>query len=118
MSISFDGIGEVVATFLVEADCELEPGDVVCLTGDSEVGLGTSGGLFCGVAVTVAEDGYAAVQLDGLAVVRYSGTAAPEVGWAMLAADGAGNVTAVKENGLSYLVLSVDEEAKLAVVKL
>ena len=114
MSISFDGIGEVVATFLVEADCELEPGDVVCLTGDSEVGLGTSGGLFCGVA----EDGYAAVQLDGLAVVHYSGTAAPEVGWAMLAADGAGNVTAVKESGLSYLVLSVDEEAKLAVVKL
>ena len=36
----------------------------------------------------------------------------------MLAAAGAGNVTAVKESGLSYLVLSVDEEAKLAVVKL
>lgn len=40
MSISFDGIGEVVATFLVEADCELEPGDVVCLTGDSRGGSG------------------------------------------------------------------------------
>lgn len=117
MSISFDGIGEVVATFLVETDSALEPGDVVCLTGEGEVGLGSSGGLFCGVAVTVAEDGCAGVQLEGMAAVRYTGTA-PQVGWDMLAADGTGGVTAVEQNGLSYLVLSVDEEAKQAVIKL
>ena len=118
MSISFDGIGEAVATFQVEAGGGVKAGDAVCLTGDGEVGLGTSGGLLCGVALTVSGDGYAGVQLDGLAEVSYTGTAAPEAGWNLLACDGAGNVTVVEKNGLSYLVVSVDTEAKKAVVKL
>ncbi len=118
MSISFDGIGEVVATFEVEAGSAIAPGDVVCVTGDGEVGMGTSGDLPCGVAVSVAEDGYAGVQLSGLAQVRCSGSAMPAVGWEMLAADGEGGVCPVAQNGLAYLVVSVDSEAKTAVVKL
>ncbi len=118
MSISFDGIGEVAATFQVEADGGVKAGDVVCITGDGEVGLGSAGGQFFGVALNVSEDGYAGVQIDGLAEVNYSGTTAPEPGWELLSADGNGGVTVVEKNGMSYLVVSVDEEAKTAVVKL
>ena len=66
---------------------------------------------------TVAEDGAAGVQIDGLATVHYTGTA-PTVGYDLLCADGAGNVTAAEQNGFAYLVAAVDEEAKTAVIKL
>ena len=118
MNISFDGIGEVIATFAVEADAELAPGDAVVITGDGEVGLGSDGGQICGVAVTVAQDGYAGVQIGGLARVRYSGTVAPAVGWDLLSTDGAGGVKAPATGGAACLVVSVDEEAETAVIKL
>lgn len=117
MSISFEGIGEVIATFQVEEDGGVTAGDVVTVTGDGEVGLGISGGQFCGVAVNVAEDGAAGIQIAGLAVVHYTGTA-PAVGYDILTADGAGNVMTAAENGFTYLVAAVDEAAKTAVIKL
>ena len=117
MSISFEGIGEVVATFLVEEGCALERGQVVCVTGGSQVGLGAKGGKLCGVAVGVSEDGYAAVQIDGMTAVGYSGTA-PAVGWQMLAADGTGKVTVDESNGMRHLVAAVDEVEQTAVIKL
>lgn len=115
MSISFDGIGEVVATFRVSGS--VAPGSVVCLTDSGEVGPGSSGGHPCGVALSVSEDGFAGVQIGGLAEVRYSGTA-PEAGWSALCADGDGGVKTVSTGGSSYLVVSVDEGAKTAVIKL
>lgn len=118
MSISFDGIGEVTATFRLEEDSGVKTGDVVCVTGDGEVGLGAAGGQFFGVALSVSEDGYAGVQLNGLVEVAYSGATTPVPGWEMLATDGTGCVTVVEQDGMCYLVVSVDEEAGKAVIRL
>lgn len=118
MNISFDGIGEVIATFAAEDVASLTPGDAVVITDDGEVGLGSDGGQICGVVVTTAEDGYAGVQIDGLVQVHYSGSNAPTVGWDLISTDGAGNIKAADSDGVSCLVVSVDEEAKTAVIKL
>ncbi len=130
MSISFGGIGEFVATFLAEENSKIEPGNVVCLTGNAQVGLGEAGDIPCGVAATVSEDGCVGVQIGGLAEVAYSGSA-PVAGWNTLVADGAGGVKVVTGgsdgagdtkaaagDGASYLVVSVDTVDGTAVVKL
>lgn len=116
MSISFEGIGQVLATFEVEEN--VTEGCVVTVTADSTVGLGQAGDLFCGVLVRSEEDGFGAVQIEGMATVSYSGSAAPAVGFETLASDGAGGVKAVESGGFVYLVLSVDEESRTAVIKL
>lgn len=118
MSISFEGIGEVMATFLKDEDSTVKPGQVVCITGNGEVGLGTAGTVPCGVAATVSKDGYVGVQIGGLAEVAYSGDTAPTAGWNTLAADGAGGVSIPAKGGASYLVVSVDTTAETALVKL
>ena len=114
MEISFEGIGQVAATFAV--DGAVEPGMAVALTGDSTVGAGEAEALPCGVVLSVRED-MAAVQIAGLAQVGYSGTA-PEAGWVSVACDGAGKLKTVTSGGMSCLVVSVDTAAKTAVIKL
>ena len=116
MSISMEGIGEVMATFWVEKDSEVKPGDVVCLTGDNQVGLGQSGDIPCGVAATVAEDGCVGVVIGGLTEVAYSGSTALKAGWNKLSADGKGGVNTAGE--MNFLVVSVDPVTNTAVVKL
>lgn len=116
MSVCFEGIGQTVATFLVEEGCELTCGDAVALTSDAAVGLGESGGHLCGVVVSVDEDGCAGVQVDGFAKVAYTGTA-PAVGVNGLGVDGEGGVCAV-DGGGEYLVASVDTAEQTCVVKL
>ena len=131
MNISFEGIGEVTATFLKDEDSTVKPGQVVCITGNNTVGLGTAGTVPCGVAATVSGDGYVGVQIGGLAEVAYSGTTAPSAGWNTLTADGNGGVKVVaastntqssesttSQTGHPYLVVSVDTTAKRAVIKL
>ena len=141
MSISFEGIGEVTATFLKDGNSTVKPGQVVCITGNNTVGLGADGTVPCGVAATVAGDGYVGVQISGLAEVTYSGTAAPTAGWNTLAADGSGGMKVAADGsggmkvaaastttqssestsgqtGRPYLVVSVDTTAKTAVIKL
>lgn len=131
MRISFDGIGEVAATFQVEESSALKAGDAACLTGDMQVGLGKTGDIPCGVVLSVAKDGCAGVQIGGLAQVRYSGTTAPQAGWCALCADGAGGVsipekpetgtqadTQAGTHSAMYLVVSVDSAGKTAVIKL
>lgn len=121
MSISFEGIGEVSATFLVKKDSSgastVKPGNVVCLTGNNEVGLGTSGTVPLGVAASVSGDCYAGVVISGLVEVPYTGTTAPTAGWNTMAANGSGGMTVVTEKGASFLVISVDTTAETAVVK-
>ena len=114
MEISFEGIGQVAATFAV--DGTVEPGMAVALTGDGTVGVGEAGGLPCGVVPSV-RDGMAAVQIAGLVQVGYSGTA-PKAGWGTLACDGAGKLKTVTSGGMSCLVAAVDTAAKTAVIKL
>ena len=55
--ISFEGIGEVVATFACGEG--VAPGQVVKVTEDGTVGACAATDKFCGVALS-AEDGYAA----------------------------------------------------------
>lgn len=118
MSIGFHGIGEVAATFKSAEGAELKVGDVITVTGNGEVGLGTAGDLPCGMILHVEDDGCACVQIGGLAEVGYSGDTAPAVGRAALSADGSGKVAADEENGMEFLVISVDETAETAVIKL
>ena len=118
MSMCFDGIGEVVATFQVEDGAELTAGNAVVITGNGEVGLGADGDKLCGIVLHMEEDGYASVQIGGLVETGYSDAAAPVAGWGMLCVDGAGKIKSVDSDGVDCMVISVDENAMTAVIKL
>ena len=113
MKVSFEGIGEMVATF--EISGEVAAGDMVKLDEDGKVSACDSDEEFLGVAVTVRE-GFAGVQFSGMAQVSCDG--ALKCGWRALAADGMGGVKAAAANGREYLVVAVDGTAKTAVVRL
>lgn len=102
--ISFEGIGELVATFACEET--VQAGQVVKVTGPCTVGPCSDGDRFCGVALS-AGDGYAAVQLAGFITVA-AGEDVTE-GWCALVADGAGGVKAdaseADGTGSTYLVV-------------
>ena len=115
MGISFEGIGQVMATFAVEEG--MTAGSVVTMTDDGTVGLGSAGDLPCGVLLHGEEDGMGAVQMEGMVSVCYTGSA-PAVGYGMLVCDGQGGVKAVDANGLTCLVISVDGGSQTAVIKL
>ena len=104
--ISFEGIGEVAATFACEAG--VQAGQVVGLTGDGTVGPCESGGRICGVALS-SEDGYAAVQIGGLCRVARTGEEVTP-GFAKLSADGAGGMKQDAAGGTEYLVLWVESD--------
>lgn len=114
MEFSFEGIGQVVATFA--ASDEVQPGMAVALTGDSTVGLGKAGDAPCGMALSV-KNGMAAVQVSGMVKVGYSGTA-PAVGMGIIAGDGAGKIKTVTTGGINCLIVSVNTNDKTAVIKL
>ena len=99
MEFSFEGIGQVVATFAA-----------------SDVGLGEDGALPCGMALSVS-NGLAAVQLSGVFKVGYSGEA-PAVGWNVIACDGTGKVKKATAGGGYGLVISVNTDDNTAVIKL
>jgi hypothetical protein len=106
--ISFDGVGEVVATFAVGED--VTGGQVVKVTENATVGLCQAGDKFCGVAL-IPRAGFGGVQVKGFMTVRYSG--ALSLGKASLVADGTGGVKAA-ENGVEALVVNLDgEEAEI-----
>ena len=113
MNISFEGIGQVAATFLTEE--ELQAGMAVAVTGDSTVGTGADGADLCGV-VLAAKGGTAAVQVSGTVKTAYSGTK-PGLGWVGLAVDGAGKVKTA-DDGVKCLILSVDDGEGTVVIKL
>ena len=113
--ISFEGIGEVAATFACGEG--VKAGQGVKLTGDGAVSPCGDGERFCGVALSAGE-GFAAVQLGGLIRVAASGGALTE-GWNRLLADGSGGVrpdSAETPTGGEYLV--VRAESGGAVIRL
>ena len=114
MEISFEGIGQVAATFAVTDD--IQPGMAVALTGDSTVGLGKAGDAPCGMVLSV-KNGMAAVQIAGMAKVGYSGTA-PAVGYGIIAGDGAGKIKTATSGGINCLIVSVNTTDSTAVIKL
>ena len=113
MKVSFEGIGEMVATFPVTE--EVEKGCMVKLDEDGCVSPCVDGEEFIGMAVN-SRQGFAGVQFAGMAQVAYSGIA-PGCGWVKLSADGNGGVKA-DENGHEYLVVATDTTAATAVVRL
>lgn len=110
MNVSFEEIGRLAVTF-GHSGCE---GGQVCKVGaNGTVAPCAAGDKFCGIVEGV-RGSFAAVQVTGFAAVPYSGTVS--VGYVNLCADGTGGVKAGA--GREYLVVSVDENAKTAVIKL
>ena len=100
--VSFEGIGEVIATFYAAGG--VEAGQVVKLTEDSTVGPCAAGEEFCGVALSV-NGGCAGVQAAGFAAVPCADSTVT-VGWGKLTADGSGGVkkAGTGDKGREYLV--------------
>ena len=94
MNISFEGVGQVCATFLGSG---LTEGQVVKLTGNGTAGACAADDGFCGVALCCKEDA-CTVQMGGFAAVGYSG-AAPALGYTALTADGKGGVQSAGQTG-------------------
>ena len=113
MSISFEGVGQVCATFLGGG---LAEGQVVKMAGNGTVDACKADDLFCGVALCCKDDA-CTVQVGGFVTVAYSGTA-PAVGWAELAADGKGGVKAASGSGVRCLTADVDTTAKTVTIML
>ena len=113
MNISFEGVGQVCATFLGGG---LTEGQVVKMTDNGTVGACSADDPFCGVALCCKDDA-CTVQVGGFVAVKYSGTA-PTVGWGTLAADGKGGVKTAASGGVSYLVTDVDTTAKSVTIML
>ncbi len=104
MKVSYEGIGQLCATF--GCDGAVTEGALVKVSASGKVKACAAGEAFCGVAAAVAKDGTTcSVQLDGFVTVKFSG-AAPAVGYCALCADGSGGVKAGGDK--SYLVAAVD----------
>ena len=111
--VSFEGIGEMMVTFLAEEGLTSGP---VKMTGDGKVGPCGDGDAFCGVALE-PRGGCAAVQVGGFATVQVSGEGV-SAGMVKLSADGSGGVKLDAANGAEYLVAAVDSAAGTAAVLL
>lgn len=109
MSVSFQGVGQVCATFLGGG---LSEGAVVKMSGRGTVGACGDGDGFCGMAVCCKDDA-CCVQVGGFMTAGYSGTV-PGVGWAELCANGSGGVRCAAESdkGVRCLVADADTAAK------
>lgn len=114
MEFSYEGIGQVVATF---ANPEgIEPGMAVTIVDNDTVGMGYEGDFLCGVVLT-AEGDVCAVQVGGFVKVRYSGTSAG-VGFEQVGVDGSGGIVFAVGDGCYHPVVDVDAENHTAVIKL
>ena len=107
--ISFDEIGNVMATFY--AGEGVEDGQVVKVTANGTVGPCAQGEAFCGVAGQ-ARRGAVAVQVGGFMQVHTTG--AVGLGRVKLAADGKGGVQ-VADNGVEALVVQVEQDGKAVI---
>ena len=112
MKVSFDGVGQVCATFLGGG---LKDGQVVKMSGSGTVNACEAGDLFCGVAMCCKDDA-CSVQVGGFVTVGFSDTA-PAAGWCELAADGKGGVKTAK-GGVRCLVADVDSTANTVTILL
>ena len=110
MNVSFEDIGRLSVTFGQEG---CEGGQVCKVRGNGMVAPCADGDKFCGIVEHVRGN-HAAVQVAGFAEVKVTGTVG--VGYVNLCADGTGGVKA--GTGREYLVVSVDENAKTAIIKL
>lgn len=110
MKASFEGIGESIITFYNSEGSPAKAGAPVKMCGNGEVSACADGERFVGIAIACDAD-FAAVQTGGYAKLSYSG-AAPAVGFALLASDGAGKVKSVSTAGGEFLIVEVDTAEK------
>lgn len=113
MSVSFEGVGQVCATFLGGG---LTEGHLVKLTGNGTVGACSADDEFCGMALCCKDDA-CTVQVRGFVSVGYTGTA-PGLGRKALCADGKGGVKTAASGGVTCLVADVDTTAKTVTILL
>ncbi|MDL2300433.1 hypothetical protein LJC01_02175 [Clostridiaceae bacterium OttesenSCG-928-D20] len=106
MKVSFEGIGELVATFYNNGASD---GDPVKPTDNGEVSPCAAGDKFIGVAAAPGAQ-YTGVIIRGFAVLPYTG-AAPALGMTALSANGSGGVKA-DDSGCVYPVVAVDKGEK------
>ena len=111
--VSFEGIGEVVATFY--AGEGVKAGDVVKVDGDSTVVPCAAGERFWGVATSV-KDGCAGVRVRGFAQVSCADSGVT-AGWVKLTADGSGGVKKAgsADQGQEYWVAAKDEAGAVTI---
>ena len=115
MKYSYEGVGEVCATFACGSGATLREDMPVKMSGSGTVSPCGEGEAFCGIVRAVGHDGKAcSVALHGSAVLGYSGTA-PGVGPASLLANASGGV-AGGANGTACLVVAVDTTAKTVTI--
>lgn len=107
--ISFDDIGNVMATFYAHEG--VEDGQVVKVTANGTVGPCEQGDAFCGVAGQVRK-GAVAVQVGGFMQVNITGQVS--LGRVKLAADGKGGVQTA-EDGVQALVVQVEQDGKAVI---
>ena len=100
--VSFEGIGQVLATF--EAEEGVREGQVVKVSGPGRAAPCADGEPVAGVAAAV-RDGCVSVQLSGCAAVQASGV---EPGWVKLSTDGKGGMKRDDTAGRAYLVVDQD----------
>ena len=107
MKVSFEDIGQVLAT--CQAEDGVAVGGVVRMSGNGTVAPCAAGERFCGVALSLAEDGCAAVQVKGFVTVPCADSGVVP-GWAALTADGAKGVktAGAGDKGAELLVVSVE----------
>lgn len=109
MTNSYEGIGQVVATFMTEE--ALTEGQIVKIVATNNMGSCAAGDPFCGKVKVASRDGKGcAVALRGLVTASYSGNT-PNVGWCEMASDGKGGVS-YKSGARAYLVVDLDPDAK------
>lgn len=110
MSVSFGGIGELAVTFKTSGT--VKKGDPVKIAENGAVATCSAADRFCGVALDVAADGYATIQLEGYVTMTYSGSGAPTLGYCKLEAAADSTVAVSTGAGGEYLVVDVDTTAK------
>lgn len=108
MKVSFEGIGERVATFYNSAVNAAAAGKAVKIAANDTVSLCADGDKLAGFCID-ADEYTATVKTAGFVTAAYTGTA-PTLGFCALCADAAGGVKA--GSGREYLVIEVDTAAK------
>ncbi len=105
MKVSYEEIGQVLVT--CPAATGVTEGGMVKMGADGKAAPCGKGDRFFGQAVSVAEDGFAAVQVRGFVTVACTdGTVAP--GWVTLAGNGTGGVEKATTGGGEVLVMEAD----------
>lgn len=106
--VTFNGMGELVATFQAGS---VTVGAPVIMNGNNAIRNGSGGTAPVGVALN-KRGGYAGVLLKGFTQVKYSGT--PALGWNSLVADGTGGLrpATTGETGRDCLVVDLNSTDK------